>query len=136
MENKRRFRAVIEGTEYTIVGNRSATHLNQVVELVNSQLAQLAELAPDMSARDRAILMSVNALSDQLVKEQRIAELEAQLQSLQAKGSAQAQAPKSSVAESKKWSLDCQFVWEVLVISSSIVGSQYILTFVSWITTF
>lgn len=109
MENKRRFRAVIEGTEYTIVGNRSATHLNQVVELVNSQLAQLAELAPDMSARDRAILMSVNALSDQLVKEQRIAELEAQLQSLQAKGSAQAQAPKSPVAEPKKASTQVPF---------------------------
>ena len=109
MENKRRFRAVIEGTEYTIVGNRSATHLNQVVELVNSQLAQLAELAPNMSARDRAILMSVNALSDQLVKEQRIAELEAQLQSLQGKGSAQAQAPKSPVAEPKKASPQVPF---------------------------
>ena len=106
MENKRRFRAVIEGTEYTIVGNRSATHLNQVVELVNTQLA---ELAPDMSARDRAILMAVNALSDQLVKEQRIAELEAQLQSLQAKGSAQAQAPKSPVAEPKKASPQVPF---------------------------
>ena len=82
MENKRRFKAAIAGKDYTIVGNRSATHLTQVVELVNQQLQQLGELAPGMSVEDRSILMAINAVSDQLVKEQRIVELEEEVQRL------------------------------------------------------
>ncbi len=52
-----------------------------------------------MSVRDRAISYRSNALSDQLVKEQRIAELEAQLQSYKPRATLEAQAPKSPVAE-------------------------------------
>ena len=103
MENKRRFRATIAGKEYTIVGNRSATHLNQVVELMNQQLAQLAELAPTMNVSDRAILMAVNALSDQLVKEQRIAELEQQVAQLERQLPTKAKiAPKAEIPFSRK----------------------------------
>ena len=100
MENKRRFRATIAGKEYTIVGNRSATHLNQVVELVNQQLDQLTELAPMMSQADRAVLMAVNAVSDQLVKEQRIAELEAELARLQQGHGAAKQTPHGAATPS------------------------------------
>lgn len=103
LENKRRFRATIAGKDYTIVGNRSATHLNQVVELVNQQLGHLAELAPAMSVADRAILMSVNAISDQLVKEQKIAELEQRIVQLeQAVPSKHKQTSKPEIPFSRK----------------------------------
>lgn len=79
MEEKRRFKAIIAGKEYTIVGHRSAQHLSTVTEIVNLQLEQLGDIAPDLSVADRSILMAVNAISDQLLKEQEIADLEKEL---------------------------------------------------------
>lgn len=85
MDGKKRFKARIADKDYTIVGTLSATHLNTVVDLVNQQIEQLTELAPDLTNADRSILMAVNAVSDQLVKEKRIIELEAELAELQGK---------------------------------------------------
>lgn len=82
MEGKRRYKAVIAGKPYTIVGSRSTQHLNAVTELVNQQLRQLEELAPELSVADRCVLMALNAVSDQLVKEQTIVELEEQIKRL------------------------------------------------------
>ncbi|WP_124058876.1 cell division protein ZapA [Vaginisenegalia massiliensis] len=79
MEEKRRFKAEIAGKTYTIVGQRPATHMNTVVEIVNQQIDQLHQLAPDLSQADCCVLMAVNAVSDQLVKEKKILDLEAQL---------------------------------------------------------
>lgn len=79
MDGKKRFKAKIAGKDYTIVGSLPATHLNTVVDLVNQQINQLTELAPDLSDADRCVLMAVNAISDQFVKEKRIIELEAEL---------------------------------------------------------
>lgn len=82
MNHNRRFKAKIAGKDYTIVGQRSPQHLNTVVDLVNNQLEQLNELAPELSTADRSILMSINAISDQLLKEQQIIELEKEIESL------------------------------------------------------
>lgn len=84
MSEKRRFNVTIAGRPYTIVGERSNEHMEAVVELVNTQLSQLSELAPHLSIMDHSILMAVNAVSDQLVKEARIMELEAELEQLKA----------------------------------------------------
>ena len=85
MDGKKRFKAKIAGKDYTIVGSLSATHLNTVVDLVNQQIDQLTELAPELSNADRCVLMAVNAVSDQLQKEKKIIELEAQLEKLKEK---------------------------------------------------
>lgn len=82
MNHNRRFKAKIAGKDYTIVGQRSPQHLNTVVDLVNNQLEQLNELAPELSTADRSILMSINAISDQLLKEQQIIELEQEIEAL------------------------------------------------------
>ncbi|HFI0463367.1 TPA: cell division protein ZapA [Streptococcus suis] len=83
MSQKKRFKVTIGGQPYTIVGDRSDAHMNAVVELVNNQLKQLEELAPQLTTADRSILMAVNAVSDQLLKEAQIAELQAQIEDLQ-----------------------------------------------------
>lgn len=85
MDGKKRFKAKIAGKDYTIVGSLSATHLNTVVDLVNQQIDQLTELAPELSNADRCVLMAVNAVSDQLQKEKKILELEAELEKLKEK---------------------------------------------------
>ena len=65
---RRRFKAVIDGQSYTIVGNHSQAHMQAVTELMNKQLAQLKKLAPDMSKEEASILLAFNAISDQLEK--------------------------------------------------------------------
>lgn len=83
MEEKIKFRAKIAGKEYTIIGNRSTEHMNRVVAVANQHFQTLAELAPHLSVADRGMLMAINAISDQLQQEARIAELEQQLLQLQ-----------------------------------------------------
>lgn len=79
MTGKKRFKVMIGDRPYTILGQRSDEHMNAVIELVNIQLNQLQELAPELGQADQAILMAVNAVSDQLLKEARIMELEKEL---------------------------------------------------------
>lgn len=79
MEEKRRFKAKINEKKYTIIGQKSAQHLNAVVDIVNQQLEQLASIDESLSVADRSILMAINAVSNQLSQEQRILDLEAQL---------------------------------------------------------
>ncbi|WP_273478459.1 cell division protein ZapA [Ignavigranum ruoffiae] len=76
MQSKRRVKVTIEGRDYTIIGRQSAQHIEAVVEIVNSQLKQLSQLDRRLSSEDKALLMAVNAVSDQLIKEQKIMELE------------------------------------------------------------
>ncbi|WP_439646114.1 cell division protein ZapA [Secundilactobacillus silagei] len=58
---RRRFKAVIDGQSYTIVGNQTEAHMRAVTELMNQQLAQLKKLAPDMSKEEASILLAFNA---------------------------------------------------------------------------
>lgn len=76
MSEKIKYKTKIEGKDYTIVGERSKEHLDQVIEVMTTQFAQLRDLAPDLSLTDRSILMAINAISDQYLKERHIMELE------------------------------------------------------------
>lgn len=65
---RRRFKAVIDGQTYTIVGNKSEAHMRAVTSIMNQQLTQLKKLAPDMTKEEAAVLIAFNAISDQLQK--------------------------------------------------------------------
>ena len=69
----------IDGRDYTIIGSQPLQHIEAVVDIVNSQLNQLKSLDPRLSVADRSLLMAVNAVSDQVQKEKKIMDLEAQL---------------------------------------------------------
>lgn len=79
MEEKYRYKAIIEGKTYTIVGHKSTQHLDAVVQVLNQQLEQLSHLDPSLTKEERAILMAINAISDQIIKEEQLMELEKQL---------------------------------------------------------
>ena len=74
-ENKRRFKTIIAGKTYTIVGNKAPEHLAAVSELVNAQLEQIKEAAPALGREERGILVAVNAISDQITKQLEMEEL-------------------------------------------------------------
>ncbi|MFC6275663.1 cell division protein ZapA [Levilactobacillus tangyuanensis] len=65
-ENTHRFKAVIAGKTYTIVGQATDEHMRAVTTVLNEQYSQLKKLSPNMSKEDAAILMAFNAVSDQL----------------------------------------------------------------------
>lgn len=86
MTSKQRFKATIDGKQYIIVSDHSNEHILAVVDIINQQLNQLKELDPGLSKEDRSILMAINAVSDQLVKEDQIASLEEDLDTLTSPG--------------------------------------------------
>lgn len=73
---KRRTKAIINGKEYTIVGDKSAAHVELVAEIINEQLEELNSLSTSLSKEEQAILMAVNAVSDQVKMQQELIALE------------------------------------------------------------
>lgn len=73
---KRRTKAIINGKEYTIVGDKSAAHVELVAETINEQLEELNSLLTSLSKEEQAILMAVNAVSDQVKMQQELIALE------------------------------------------------------------
>jgi len=76
---KRRVKVVIDDKEYTIVSNKSAAHIELVAETVNKQLRELSALSTQLSKEEQAMLMAVNAVSDQIDSHTRMMELEEKL---------------------------------------------------------
>ena len=82
-ENKRRFKTIIAGKTYTIVGNKAPEHLTAVSELVNAQLEQIKQAAPALGREERGILVAVNAISDQITKQLEMEELQLKVAELE-----------------------------------------------------
>lgn len=82
-ENKRRFKTIIAGKTYTIVGNKAPEHLTAVSELVNAQLEQIKQAAPALGREERGILVAVNAISDQITKQLEMEELQLKVSELE-----------------------------------------------------
>lgn len=81
-EEKRRFKAMIAGESYTIVGPRSEDHMRVVAETVDEQLNQLKNMTKGLDTEKRAILMAINAVSDQLEMKKKVSELEEKIEQL------------------------------------------------------
>ncbi|MFD2729488.1 cell division protein ZapA [Enterococcus camelliae] len=79
---KKRYKAVIDHQTYTIIGTQSTQHMDMVTQLVNDQLQELYALAPQMEKEQAAILMAINAISDQLIKQEEILQMEQKLADL------------------------------------------------------
>ncbi|WP_028274463.1 cell division protein ZapA [Atopococcus tabaci] len=82
-EEKQRFKAMIGGKPYIIIGSRSEEHMKVVTETINEQLQQLSNLSKDLDAEKKAILMAINAVSDQLTMQQKMLEMEKKINELE-----------------------------------------------------
>lgn len=78
-EGKSRYKATIDGESYTIVGPKSQKHMQVVAETVDEQLTQLKELTKGMSKEKRAVLIAINAVSDQLAMRKELEEIKEQI---------------------------------------------------------
>ena len=76
---KTRYKAKIANNTYTIIGYESKSHMDIVSQLANEQLQDILALSPDTDMGQAAILLALNALSDQLKKQKEIVQLEQEL---------------------------------------------------------
>ena len=80
---KRRTKVVINGKEYTIVGEKSSAHIELVAETLNKQLADLNQLSTKLSKEEQAILVAVNAVSSEIESHQKVLQLEEKIKELE-----------------------------------------------------
>lgn len=76
---KRRLKVEINEKEYTIVGDKSTAHVKLVTDTINKQIEELTSLSSNLSKEEQAILMAVNAISDQIDMHKKMIELEEQV---------------------------------------------------------
>ena len=71
-EQKKRYKAVIANQSYTIIGRESKEHMDMVTRLVNDQLLEIMHLSPQSDQEQASILLAINAVSDQLKKQEQL----------------------------------------------------------------
>ncbi|MHC5249007.1 cell division protein ZapA [Enterococcus sp. LJL120] len=79
---KNRYKAVIDGKTYTIIGSKNKQHMDLVNQLVNDQLKEIRQISPSITKEEGAVLLAINAVSDQLTKQTRILHLEKEIAEL------------------------------------------------------
>jgi len=82
---KIRYKARIAGQTYTIIGNEETSHMDMVSKIVNEQLKELKQQSPSMTTDDAAILLAINAVSDQLKKQEELLLLQKKTEELRRK---------------------------------------------------
>ena len=73
-----RYKAIVAGQTYTIIGQESKQHMDMVTALVNEQLEEILSLSPEITPEKAATLLAINAISDQLKKQEALIKLEKQ----------------------------------------------------------
>ncbi|KRL97495.1 cell division protein ZapA [Liquorilactobacillus satsumensis] len=77
-EGKRRFKAHIAGEDYIIIGDSSTQHMETVVKLVEQQFKEIKQLMPGLSKERAAVLLAINAVSDQIYKQEELDRLKSE----------------------------------------------------------
>ncbi|EOH80664.1 cell division protein ZapA [Enterococcus malodoratus] len=71
-----RYKAIVAGQTYTIIGQESKQHMDMVTALVNEQLNEIMSLSPGITQEKAAMLLAINAVSDQLKRQEALMQLE------------------------------------------------------------
>lgn len=86
-KGKIRYKTTIAGRPYTIIGARPEEHMRSVSKMVNGQMQQIESLSKGLDPERRAVLVAVNAVSDQIkmqielnILQKKIIELEKKLE--------------------------------------------------------
>lgn len=82
---KSRYKAVIAEHTYTIIGQESKQHMDLVTRLVNEQLAEIKHISPQTDDEQASVLLAINAISDQVKKQEQVLHLENELAEMKKK---------------------------------------------------
>lgn len=78
-KEKTRYKAVIADHTYTIIGQESKQHMDLVTKLVNEQLAEIKHISPQIDTEQASVLLAINAVSDQLKKQEQMIKMEQEI---------------------------------------------------------
>ena len=78
-----RYKAIVAGQTYTIIGQESKQHMDMVTALVNEQLNEIMSLSPGITQEKATMLLAINAVSDQLKMQEALMKLEKQQNTLE-----------------------------------------------------
>ncbi|MBP2099716.1 cell division protein ZapA [Enterococcus rivorum] len=81
-KDKARYKAVIAEHTYTIIGQENKQHMDLVTKLVNEQLAEIKHISPQTNNEQASVLLAINAISDQLKKQEQVMKLEQEVAEL------------------------------------------------------
>ncbi|OJG26866.1 cell division protein ZapA [Enterococcus caccae] len=82
VKEKTRYKAVIADHTYTIIGQESKQHMDLVTKLVNEQLAEIKHISPQTNDEQASVLLAINAISDQVKKQEKVLNLEKEVAEL------------------------------------------------------
>ncbi|EOI00329.1 cell division protein ZapA [Enterococcus moraviensis ATCC BAA-383] len=82
VKEKTRYKAVIADHTYTIIGQESKQHMDLVTKLVNEQLAEIKHISPQTNDEQASVLLAINAISDQVKKQEKVLNLEQEVAEL------------------------------------------------------
>ncbi len=85
VKQKNRFKATIENQNYTIISKEDPKHLKMVTDLVNDQLKEIKKMSAEIDSEQAAILLAINAVSDQLKKQKELLDLKEENETLHKK---------------------------------------------------
>ncbi|MBT2732589.1 cell division protein ZapA [Carnobacterium sp. ISL-102] len=84
-KGKIRYKTIIAGRPYTIIGARPEEHMRSVSKMVNEQMQQIESLSKGLDSERRAVLVAVNAVSDQINMQIEVNTLQKQIVELEKK---------------------------------------------------
>lgn len=84
-KGKIRYKTTIAGRPYTIIGARPEEHMRLVSKMVNEQMQQIESLSKGLDPERRAVLVAVNAVSDQIEMQIKLTTLQKQIEELEKK---------------------------------------------------
>ena len=85
LKGKIRYKTTIAGRPYTIIGARPEEHMRSVSKMVNEQMQQIESLSKGLDPERRAVLVAVNAVSDQIEMQIKLTTLQKQIEELEKK---------------------------------------------------
>ncbi|MDV6378131.1 cell division protein ZapA [Sporosarcina sp. GW1-11] len=84
MADKNRSRVTVEiyGQTYTIVGTETSGHVRYVASLVDERMREISKHNRHLDSKKIAVLTAVNSVNDYLKLEERVKQLEEELENL------------------------------------------------------
>lgn len=69
MSNKKRFKALVDGKPYILITTANDQLLRTATDIVNEKFQQIKEHAPQTSREDVAVLLSLQVVAEQILRE-------------------------------------------------------------------
>lgn len=75
MSNKKRFKSFVDGKPYVLISDASDQMLRLATDIVNDKFKLINENVPNSSREDRAVLLSLQVICEQIIREDKLDKL-------------------------------------------------------------